>query len=78
MTSPAGEHGERVKLDSKYLGLVSVAGQKSKLPAHVSLRHPGAGEEVVGCWVAAGVRPHLEAAVAAAAPHLQRTAGSGP
>lgn len=78
MTFPAGEHDKRVKLDSKFLGLVSVAGRKSKLRAHVFLRHPGVGEEAVGCWVAAGVRPHLEAAVAAAAPHLQRTAESGP
>lgn len=78
LTFPAGEHDERMKLDSKYLGLVSVAGRKSTLPALVFLRHPGAGEEAVDCWVAAGVRPHLEAAVAAAAPHLQRTAGSGP
>lgn len=77
MTFPAGEHNEQMKLESKYLSLVSVAGPRSKLAAGVFLRRPAVGEEVVGCWVAAAARPHSEAAVAAAA-HLQRTAGSTP
>lgn len=78
MTFPAGEHEERIKLESKYLSLVSVAGRKSKLAADGFLRHPAVGEEVVDCWVAAGVRRHSEAGVAAVAPHLQRTAESTP
>lgn len=49
------------------------------LAAFVCLKHPGAEEEVVDCLVgAAGEHPHLEAAVAAGARHLRRTAGSGP
>lgn len=78
MTFPAGEHDERMKLESKYLSLVSVAGRKSEMAAGVFLRRPAVGEVVVGCWVAAAARPHSEAAVVAAAARLQRTAESTP